>query len=319
MKRILQESDFERANDSSENELCKSFLFFTRSYFATKSWEVIETKIRLKIYVFRIIHINIHHLFKSSKINVAIKMSWIFDKQIFRSKDIAYFLLDLFNVNMSLLYDKDKHKAFQRLQYEILRLRRNESIFVWSWFVKKIEILFISISFSSILAHDYVIAFAFDLFAFNSKYFLKSNDIVLIHSNHFERVNLHAFQVLFDELIWILKRNFIKNNDRKKRQIFASNEISYVASFVCSKELNMHVSIKFQMMMSSNDLFRRKFSINLEFFNKSEIKKLQKLKVEEYRFIQKQSRAHKSNFSNVFRREFTLQLFKRCSISMFQL
>ena len=169
--------------------------------FCDRSWKAIGTKARLKTYVSRATHISIHHLSKPSEANVAAKMSWTSDRQTSRPEDIAYSLLGLFDVSMPLLYDEGEHKAFQRLQYEVLRLRKDESIFAWSWPVKKTEILPTSIPPSSISAHDYVTAPAPGLLASSPKYFSESSDIVAIHPNHFERVNLHAPQILFDGLV----------------------------------------------------------------------------------------------------------------------
>lgn len=48
-----------------------------------------------------------------------------------RIEDTAYCLLGLFNVNMPLLYG-ERHKAFIRLQLEIIRMSYDESTFAWT-------------------------------------------------------------------------------------------------------------------------------------------------------------------------------------------
>jgi hypothetical protein len=49
-----------------------------------------------------------------------------------RIEDTAYCLLGLFGVNIPLLYGEDQ-KAFIRLQFEIMKLSDDESIFAWNW------------------------------------------------------------------------------------------------------------------------------------------------------------------------------------------
>ena len=224
--------------------------------FCGRSWNAIGTKTGLEAYVSRATHISIHHLSKPSEASVAAKMSWASDRQTSRPEDIAYSLLGLFDVNMPLLYGEGEHKAFQRLQYEILRLRRDESIFAWSWPVEKTEILPASILPSSISALDYANAPAPGLLAPSPKYFSESGDIIPIHPNHFERVNLHAPQILFHGLVWTLERSLMRDNDRKKRLILAPDEIPYVAPLACSKGLGHACTSK----ASNGDITRQPFS-----------------------------------------------------------
>ncbi|KAI4192463.1 MAG: hypothetical protein LQ350_008642 [Teloschistes chrysophthalmus] len=64
------------------------------------------------------------------KASVATRMSWAAHRQTTRLEDEAYCLMGLFNVNMPLLYG-ERHKAFKRLQYEIVTSTDDESIFAW--------------------------------------------------------------------------------------------------------------------------------------------------------------------------------------------
>nr|OQO29108.1 hypothetical protein B0A51_06185 [Rachicladosporium sp. CCFEE 5018] len=61
---------------------------------------------------------------------VAQKLSWAAGRKTKRIEDRAYSLLGLFNINMPLLYG-DGHKAFKRLQIEILQKFSDESILAW--------------------------------------------------------------------------------------------------------------------------------------------------------------------------------------------
>ena len=63
--------------------------------------------------------------------SVAQKMSWASRRQTSRSEDMAYCLMGLFGVNMPLLYGEGAHKAFYRLQLEIMKYTSDESLFAW--------------------------------------------------------------------------------------------------------------------------------------------------------------------------------------------
>ncbi|KAL8671142.1 MAG: hypothetical protein Q9168_004357 [Polycauliona sp. 1 TL-2023] len=62
--------------------------------------------------------------------SVANRMSWASKRQTTRVEDLAYCLLGLFEVNMPLIYG-EKHKAFLRLQTEIMRVSEDHSLFAW--------------------------------------------------------------------------------------------------------------------------------------------------------------------------------------------
>lgn len=63
--------------------------------------------------------------------SVAQKMSWLSRRTTSRAEDMAYCMLGLFDINMSLLYGEGK-KAFMRLQLEIIKVSDDESIFAWT-------------------------------------------------------------------------------------------------------------------------------------------------------------------------------------------
>ena len=64
--------------------------------------------------------------------SVAKRMSWVSRRQTSREEDIAYCLLGLFDVNMSLLYGEGAKRAFYRLQIEIMMKMDDESLFAWT-------------------------------------------------------------------------------------------------------------------------------------------------------------------------------------------
>ena len=63
--------------------------------------------------------------------SVAMRMSWASNRQTTRPEDMAYCLLGIFNVSMTLLYG-EREKAFMRLQEEIIKHSDDESIFAWT-------------------------------------------------------------------------------------------------------------------------------------------------------------------------------------------
>jgi Heterokaryon incompatibility protein (HET) len=64
--------------------------------------------------------------------NVAQRMSWAAQRKTTKSEDIAYCLLGLFDIHMLPIYGEGPHKAFLRLQQEILGRWSDHSIFVWT-------------------------------------------------------------------------------------------------------------------------------------------------------------------------------------------
>lgn len=62
--------------------------------------------------------------------SVANRMSWASQRQTTRVEDLAYCLMGLFGVNMPLIYG-EKHKAFLRLQTEIMKVSEDHSLFAW--------------------------------------------------------------------------------------------------------------------------------------------------------------------------------------------
>ena len=67
----------------------------------------------------------------SADASVAKRMSWVSRRQTSREEDMAYCLLGLFDVNMSLLYGEGAKRAFYRLQTEIMKNTDDESLFAW--------------------------------------------------------------------------------------------------------------------------------------------------------------------------------------------
>ncbi|KAK4896400.1 hypothetical protein LTR27_005612 [Elasticomyces elasticus] len=67
-----------------------------------------------------------------SKFSIAQRMSWAASRKTSRLEDVAYSLLGIFDVNMTLLYGEGD-KAFARLQEEIIKKSTDHSIFAWEY------------------------------------------------------------------------------------------------------------------------------------------------------------------------------------------
>jgi hypothetical protein len=65
-----------------------------------------------------------------SNTSLAQRMSWAAKRQTTRTEDIAYCLLGLFDISMPMLYGEG-HRAFIRLQEEIIKTSDDMSIFAW--------------------------------------------------------------------------------------------------------------------------------------------------------------------------------------------
>ncbi|KAH7111829.1 heterokaryon incompatibility protein-domain-containing protein [Dendryphion nanum] len=64
---------------------------------------------------------------------VAKRMSWASRRETTRAEDMAYCLLGIFGINMSLLYGEGQERAFFRLQEEIIKRFDDDSILAWGF------------------------------------------------------------------------------------------------------------------------------------------------------------------------------------------
>ncbi|KAK1750200.1 hypothetical protein QBC47DRAFT_266431, partial [Echria macrotheca] len=66
------------------------------------------------------------------QLSVSTRMKWAAHRKTTRPEDTAYSLLGLFDVNMPLLYGEGAHRAFLRLQQQILQNTDDQSLFAWT-------------------------------------------------------------------------------------------------------------------------------------------------------------------------------------------
>jgi len=102
--------------------------------FYTVGWVEIGTKMSLAKKISRITAIDEAVLEDNSqmvKINIASRMSWASQRETTRIEDKAYCLMELFGINMPLLYGEGR-RAFHRLQEEIMKMHEDYTLFAWA-------------------------------------------------------------------------------------------------------------------------------------------------------------------------------------------
>lgn len=99
--------------------------------FLDSTWHEIGTRSELLEDIAEATRIQTQHLLNHQSCNVAQKLSWAAHRRTTRIEDEAYCLLGLFGINMPLIYG-ERHKAFRRLQLEIIKESNDETIFAWS-------------------------------------------------------------------------------------------------------------------------------------------------------------------------------------------
>ncbi|KAJ2989833.1 hypothetical protein NUW58_g3269 [Xylaria curta] len=147
-------ADVTIADFDSEQRLFKKCRWVTRGWtlqellaprdmvFYDCNWDIIGTKIDLTSALSRVTGIYSSYIDTTlpfSSATVAERMSWASKRKTTREEDSAYCLLGIFGVNMPLLYGEKGHRAFVRLQEEILSKRYDPTIFGFSLWDTQIE------------------------------------------------------------------------------------------------------------------------------------------------------------------------------------
>ncbi|KAJ4291745.1 hypothetical protein N0V90_009640 [Kalmusia sp. IMI 367209] len=107
--------------------------------------------------------------------SVAQRMSWAALRSAKRTEDIAYALLGIFDVNMSLRYGEGK-KAFLRLQREIIKVQGDQSLFAWIFGARHLEELGVHAA-----THSFQQSSPFGLLADGPRSFLGCGQIISHH------------------------------------------------------------------------------------------------------------------------------------------
>lgn len=125
--------EFEESKWFTRGWTLQELLAPSNTIYLSKTWEVIGTNVTLEADVSAAAKIPasiIRLKLRMKNAPVVEKMSWASRRITTRPEDIAYCLMGIFGVNMPLLYGEG-HKAFRRLQLEIIKDTHDHSIFLW--------------------------------------------------------------------------------------------------------------------------------------------------------------------------------------------
>ncbi|RSL81743.1 hypothetical protein CEP51_005613 [Fusarium floridanum] len=130
---ISSPSDFSQSRWFTRGWTLQELIAPAHMIFFDKDWQQLGTrenlgdKISVRTGIPQTILSGIQSLESAS---IAQRMSWAAGRKATRLEDRAYSLMGIFDINMPLLYGEG-HKAFIRLQEEILRVSDDHSIFAW--------------------------------------------------------------------------------------------------------------------------------------------------------------------------------------------
>ena len=102
--------------------------------FYNSDWRSLGTKVELCAVIEKITNIPRYFLLGIAELqeaSVAQRMSWAAKRDTKREEDLAYCLLGIFGVTMPMIYGEGSEEAFSRLQEQIMRTTRDDSIFAW--------------------------------------------------------------------------------------------------------------------------------------------------------------------------------------------
>ena len=126
----LTKSEFESSQWFTRGWTLQELIAPKKLIFLDREWAYIGTRDNYKASIAESAKIDAYRNGHFMGASVAEKLSWAAERVTSRREDQAYCLLGLFQINMPLLYGEGD-RAFDRLQYEIIRSSNDESIFVW--------------------------------------------------------------------------------------------------------------------------------------------------------------------------------------------
>lgn len=124
---------FERSLWFTRGWTLQELLAPTEQFFVDADWKPIGSRKNLSPRIEAITGIRpvcFGSSFEIRNTPVAKRMSWLSGRRTSRAEDLAYCMLGIFDVNITMLYGEGK-KAFTRLQREIVQTINDESIFLW--------------------------------------------------------------------------------------------------------------------------------------------------------------------------------------------
>lgn len=126
-------SAFERSRWFTRGWTLQELIAPSNLVFYSSDWRRIGTKSELRDIISEITGINVGVLGGTDPdhFSIAQRMSWASKRKTTRVEDIAYCLLGIFGVNMTLLYGEGE-RSFVRLQEEIMKASDDHSLFAWA-------------------------------------------------------------------------------------------------------------------------------------------------------------------------------------------
>ncbi|QYS98748.1 ANK_REP_REGION domain-containing protein [Trichoderma simmonsii] len=99
-----------------------------------QEWHLLGNKGNMSTTIASITGIPRHYLLGITALHtasVAQRMSWAAHRDTKRKEDLAYCLLGIFNITMPMIYGEGGEQAFFRLQEQIMKVTRDDSILAW--------------------------------------------------------------------------------------------------------------------------------------------------------------------------------------------
>ncbi|PTB59278.1 hypothetical protein M431DRAFT_58546, partial [Trichoderma harzianum CBS 226.95] len=99
-----------------------------------QEWRLLGNKGNMSTTIASITGIPQHYLLGITALHtasVAQRMSWAAHRDTKRKEDLAYCLLGIFNITMPMIYGEGGEQAFFRLQEQIMKVTRDDSILAW--------------------------------------------------------------------------------------------------------------------------------------------------------------------------------------------
>ncbi|KAH8656100.1 heterokaryon incompatibility protein-domain-containing protein, partial [Tricladium varicosporioides] len=128
-KLVIQESIWFKRGWTLQELLAPHKLLFYDS-----NWRLIGDKESCCSIISSITGIGVNCILDSSEVRREMyftRISWAKDRQTTKAEDIAYCLMGILNVHMSLHYGEGESKAFERLQHELVKRTSSSSLLAW--------------------------------------------------------------------------------------------------------------------------------------------------------------------------------------------
>ncbi|QYT03735.1 hypothetical protein H0G86_010684 [Trichoderma simmonsii] len=162
-------------------------------FFNTK-WRFIGTKGTISNVIKDITHVPRQFLFGITGLHVASvaqRMSWAAQRETKRPEDLAYCLLGIFGIAMPMIYGEGGEQAFIRLQEQIMKSTRDDSILAWGLSDGSNSSLVSNEAITSSILQNK--ARSGNVLATSPKYFANSGQIVCWEQTHGQLQSLDMF------------------------------------------------------------------------------------------------------------------------------